>query len=157
MESKAIEMQMSFRNCCCCDVGGGGGGWIQRRGLIPIVGCSLHRTDFIFYGVYRSTHSNNTNTLASRVSPGRPTYPWYMSSVRNIDRADFEKLRKFMIQNHKCIYRNVREPILRRNLSSERSCWAGVSGVRRSCTSSMIHDQPHTAERRTHRTRTRDE
>ena len=38
MESKAIEMQMSFRNCCCCDVGGGGGGgWIQRRGLIPIV------------------------------------------------------------------------------------------------------------------------
>ena len=74
MESKAIEMQMSFRNCCCCDVGGGGG-WIQRRGLIPIVGCSLHRTDFIFYGISINPFKQHTHSRLSRVSPGRPTYP----------------------------------------------------------------------------------
>ena len=135
MESKAIEMQMSFRNCCCCCDVGGGGGWIQRRGLIPIVGCSLHRT-YIY--ISRSTNSNNTHST---------DVPPYMSSVRDIDRADFEELRKFMIQNHSCIYRNVREPILRRNLSSGRSCWAGVSGVRRSCTSSMTSRTQPNAER----------
>ena len=40
MESKAIEIQTSFRNSSNIgDIGGGGGvgGWIQRRGLIPIV------------------------------------------------------------------------------------------------------------------------
>ena len=68
MESKAIEMQMSFRNCCCCCDVGGGGGWIQRRGLIPIVGCSLHRTDFIFYGLSINPFKQHTHSRLSRVT-----------------------------------------------------------------------------------------
>lgn len=67
MESKAIEMQMSFRNCCCCDVGGGGGGWIQRRGLIPIVGCSL---PYVFYLLrYIDQPIQTTHTLTHTLSP----------------------------------------------------------------------------------------